>query len=76
MIISGILGFLKSIYYAISGIGILTTIIFRYIDQFFDFVSRSLTAFNASPLGLPTQIVSVLVLLFTLLIIFKILGRS
>lgn len=74
--ITGILGFLKSIYYAIAGVGTLTTIIFRYIGQFFDFVSRALTAFNASSLGLPTQIAAVLVLLFTLLIIFKILGRS
>ena len=74
--ITGILGFLKSIYYAVSDVGTLTTIIFRYINQFFDFVSRSLTAFNASSLGLPAQIATVLVLLFTLLIIFKILGRS
>ena len=43
--ISGILGFIKSIYYAVANVGTVLEILFRYLGRVFDLISLCVEGF-------------------------------
>lgn len=75
--ISGILGFVKSIYYAVSGVGTFFTMLFRYIGNLFTFVGYVLHTFTDKYVGfLPASLAALLVSLLVALLALKVLGRE
>lgn len=76
MIINGILGFIKSIYYAVANVGTVLEILFRYLGRFFNFIGYILNFFVGKYTFLPASLSVVLVSLLILLLIFKVVGRE
>ena len=77
MIISGILGFIKSIYYAVANVGVVLEILFRYVGRFFDFIGYILNIFLGRYITfLPASLGTVLASLLVLLLLFKVVGRE
>lgn len=75
--ISGILGFIKSIYYAVASVGTALEILFRYLGRFFNFIGYVLNVFVGKYTAfLPASLAAVLVSLLILLLILKVVGRE
>lgn len=75
--ISGILGFVKSIYYAVSGVGTFFTMLFRYIGNIFTLVNYVLGVFVNKYVGfLPSSLAALLAALLVALLALKVLGRE
>lgn len=75
--ISGILGFIKSIYYAVANVGTILEILFRYLGRFFNFIGYTLNTFVGKYVTfLPSSLAAVLVSLFVLLLVLKVVGRE
>lgn len=74
--ITGILGFIKSIYYAVANVGTVLEILFRYLGKFFNFIGYILNSFVGKYTFLPSSLAAVLVSLLILLLIFKVVGRD
>lgn len=75
--ISGILGFIKSIYYAVANVGTVLEILFRYLGRFFSLIGYTLNVFVGKYVTfLPASLVSVLVSLLILLLVLKVVGRE
>lgn len=77
MIISGILGFIKSIYFAVANVGTVLEILFRYVGHFFGFIGYILNVFVGRYITfLPASLGTVLASLLVLLLLFKVVGRE
>ena len=75
--ITGILGVLFSIYFAVANVGIVLVIVFRYIGSFFGLVGFALTVFVGKYVGfLPASLSALIVSLLGILLLLKILGRE
>lgn len=74
--IEGILGFIKSIYYAVSNVGSFFEMLFRYIGQFFNFIGYILGFTTKFTTFLPGPIAAVLISLLVLLLVLKVVGRE
>lgn len=75
--ITGILGFIKSIYYAVANVGTVLEILFRYLGQFFNFIGYTLNTFVGKYIAfLPSSLATVLVSLLILLLVLKVVGRE
>jgi len=75
--ISGILGFIKSIYYAVANVGTVLEILFRYLGNFFSFIGYILNVFIGKYVGfLPSALTTLLVSFLIILLILKVLGRE
>lgn len=74
--ISGILGFLKSIYYSVANVGSVFEILLRYLGEFFNLIGYILNVFVGKYITfLPSSLSVVLVSLLTLLLLLKVVGR-
>ena len=76
MMITGILGFIKSIYFAVANVGTVLEILFRYLGQFFDFIGYILNVLVSKFNFLPPTLTMVLVSLLILLLVLKVVGRD
>lgn len=75
--ITGILGFIKSIYYSVANVGTVLDILFRYLGRFFGFIGYTLNVFTGKYITfLPASLASVLVSLLVLLLLLKVVGRE
>ena len=75
--ISGILGFIKSIYFAVANVGTVLEILFRYLGRFFNLIGYTLNAFVGKYITfLPSSLAAVLVSLLILLLVLKVVGRE
>ena len=75
--ITGILGVLFSIYFAVANVGVVLVIFFRYIGLFFGLVGYTLHVFVGKYITfLPSSLSIVLVSLLTLLLLLKVVGRE
>lgn len=75
--ITGILGFIKSIYYSIANVGTVLDILFRYLGRFFGFIGYTFNVFTGKYITfLPASLASVLVSLLVLLLLLKVVGRE
>lgn len=75
--ISGILGFIKSIYYAVANVGTVLEILFRYLGRFFNLIGYVLNVFLGKYITfLPASLATVLVSLLILLLVLKVVGRE
>lgn len=75
--ISGILGFVKSIYYSVANVGSAFEILFRYLGGFFNLVGYVLNIFVGKYITfLPSSLATVLVSLLTILLLLKVVGRE
>ena len=75
--ISGILGFIKSIYYSVANVGPFFEILFRYLGGFFNLIGYILNVFVGKYVTfLPSSLSVVLVSLLTLLLLLKVVGRE
>lgn len=75
--ISGILGFIKSIYYAVANVGTVLDILFRYLGRFFNLIGYTLNVFVGKYITfLPSSLAVVLVSLLVLLLVLKVVGRE
>ena len=75
--ISGILGFVKSIYYSVANVGPVFEILFRYLGGFFNLIGYILNVFVGKYITfLPSSLSVVLVSLLTLLLLLKVVGRE
>lgn len=75
--ISGILGFIKSIYYAVANVGTVLDILFRYLGRFFNLIGYTLNVFVGKYITfLPASLSAVLVSLLILLLVLKVVGRE
>jgi len=75
--ISGILGFIKSIYYAVANVGTVLEILFRYLGRFFNLIGYTLNVFVGKYITfLPASLSAVLVSLLVLLLVLKVVGRE
>lgn len=74
--ISGILGFVKSIYYSVANVGSVFEILFRYLGGFFNLIGYILNVFVGKYITfLPSSLAAVLVSLLILLLVLKVVGR-
>lgn len=75
--ITGILGFIKSIYFAVANVGTVLDILFRYLGRFFGFIGYALNVSAGKYITfLPASLASVLVSLLVLLLLLKVVGRE
>ena len=75
--ISGILGFIKSIYYAVANVGTVLEILFRYLGNFFSLIGYTLNVFIGKYVGfLPSALAALLVSFLVILLVLKVLGRE
>lgn len=75
--ISGILGFIKSIYYSVQGVGTFFVMLFRYIGNLFSLVGYVMHIFMDKYIGfLPSSLAALLVALLVALLALKVLGRE
>ena len=75
--ISGILGFIKSIYYSVANVGPVFEILFRYLGGFFNLIGYIRNVFVGKYITfLPSSLSVVLVSLLTLLLLLKVVGRE
>ena len=75
--ISGILGFIKSIYYAVANVGTVLDILFRYLGRFFNLIGYTLNVFVGKYITfLPASLSAVLISLLVLLLVLKVVGRE
>ena len=75
--ISGLLGFVKSIYYSVAGVGSFFTMLFRYIGNLFSLVGYVTHIFIDKYVGfLPSSLAALLVALLIALLALKVLGRE
>lgn len=75
--ISGILGFIKSIYYSVANVGTVLEILFRYLGRFFNLIGYVLNVFLGKYMTfLPASLAAVLVSLLILLLVLKVVGRE
>lgn len=73
---TGILGVLKSIYFAVSNVGTVLDIVFRYLGRWFNFIGYILNVFvGRYAIFLPASLAAVMGTLLILLLIFKVVGR-
>lgn len=75
--ITGILGFIKSIYYSVANVGTVLDILFRYLGRFFGFIGYIFNIFVGRYITfLPASLGTVLASLLVLLLLFKVVGRE
>lgn len=74
--ISGVLGFIKSIYYSVANVGSVFEILLRYLGGFFNLIGYILNVFVGKYITfLPSSLAAVLVSLLILLLLLKVVGR-